>query len=93
MCPIASVSEKRAWMRVRVVGNFIGTLLIRSFERTERVYKAMLSKGYQGEFRTLTTFEAVGKDWLKAALVLAIAILLIGADTIGLFRPAAQGWY
>jgi cobalt/nickel transport system permease protein len=78
---------------LRLVGNFIGTLLIRSFERTERVYKAMLSKGYQGEFHSLVTFEAIGKDWLKAAIVLAIAIFLFGADEMGIFRPAARGWY
>jgi len=78
---------------LRVMGNFIGTLLIRSFERTERIYKAMLSKGYQGEFHTLVTFEAIGKDWLKAAMVLAIAVLLLGVDAMGVFRPAVQGWY
>jgi len=78
---------------LRVVGNFVGTLLVRSFERTERIYKAMLSKGYQGEFHTLVEFEAQGKDWLKAALVLVMAGLLFAADVMGVFSPAVQGWY
>lgn len=78
---------------LRVIGNFVGTLLIRSFERTERIYKAMLSKGYQGDFHTLVNFEAEGKDWLKAALVLAAAGMLLGIDVMGIFSPAAQGWY
>lgn len=42
---------KRADRRtMHVMGNFVGTLPVRSFERTERIYKAMLSKGYQGNF-------------------------------------------
>jgi cobalt/nickel transport system permease protein len=78
---------------LRVVGNFVGTLLVRSFERTERIYKAMLSKGYQGEFHTLVTFEAHGHDWGKAAVVLAAAGALFGADVMGVFRPALSAWY
>jgi len=31
-----------------VVGNMIGSLLLRSLERSERVYSAMLSRGYDG---------------------------------------------
>ena len=67
--------KKADGQTLRVIGNFVGTLLVRSFERTERIYKAMLSKGYQGEFLTLVSFEAQGKDWLKAALVLVISSL------------------
>ena len=78
---------------LRVIGNFIGTLLVRSFERTERIYKAMLSKGYQGEFYSLREFTADGRDWLKAVLVLAVAGVLSGADAAGIFHRAAQGWY
>ncbi len=78
---------------LQVMGNFVGTLLIRSFERTERIYKAMLSKGYQGEFHSLVTFEAVAMDWIKAVVVLVMTILLFTADTLGMFSPAARGWY
>jgi cobalt/nickel transport system permease protein len=35
------------WERL-VVGNMIGSLFIRTYERGERVYLAMLSRGYQG---------------------------------------------
>ena len=77
---------------LRMVGNLIGTLLIRSFERTERVYKAMLSKGYQGEFHTLVRFEAAGGDWFKAAAALAAAGILFGVDMAEVFHPAVQGW-
>ncbi len=85
---------KRADRRtMQVMGHFVGTLLVRSFERTERIYKAMLSKGYTGELRTLVRFRADGGDWAKAAAVLALAALLLGADLAGPFHAAEQGWF
>lgn len=85
---------KRADRRtLQVMGDFIGTLLVRSFERTERIYKAMLSKGYQGEFHTLVVFEADAKDAVKAVLVLMLAVVLLGVDVGGVFHAAERGWY
>jgi cobalt/nickel transport system permease protein len=34
----------------RILSSMLGTLLIRSFERAERMHYAMLSRGYSGEF-------------------------------------------
>lgn len=78
---------------LRIVGNFVATLLIRSFERTERVYKAMLSKGYQGEFHSLVRFEADGSDWLKTVAVMVMVACMIALEAAGGFHDAAQGWY
>jgi len=77
---------------LRTYGNFVGTLLVRSFERTDRIYKAMLSKGYEGEYRTLTSFTATGLDWLKAGLAVAAATALFLGDQAGIFAPAIHGW-
>ena len=35
--------------RAKVLGGMIGCLFIRSYERSERIYAAMLSRGYAGE--------------------------------------------
>ena len=43
---------KRLW-QMRTIGNMIGTLFIRSYERGERVYAAMLARGFDGQSRTL----------------------------------------
>ncbi len=43
---------KRLW-QLRTIGNMIGTLFIRSYERGERVYAAMLARGFDGHSRTL----------------------------------------
>jgi cobalt/nickel transport system permease protein len=34
----------------RTMGNMIGMLFVRSYERAERIYAAMLSRGYSGLF-------------------------------------------
>lgn len=43
---------RRLW-QLRTIGNMAGTLFIRSYERGERVYGAMLARGYDGQCRTL----------------------------------------
>ncbi len=50
----------KRWHQFKTIGNMIGTLFIRSYERGERVYAAMLSRGFDGEMRTLsgTAFRA-----------------------------------
>ena len=54
---------KRAWdsrhfggsrlRQLRTIGNMTGTLFIRSYERGERVYAAMLARSFDGQSRTL----------------------------------------
>ncbi|KAF0193085.1 MAG: cobalt/nickel transport system permease protein [Gammaproteobacteria bacterium] len=78
---------------LRTYGNFVGTLLVRSFERTERIYKAMLSKGYRGEFHTLVTFRSGITDYVKAVIVLIVAAGLVVTDFSGHFSVATDGWY
>jgi len=38
----------RWFWQTKVIGHMIGTLFLRSFHRGERVYMAMLSRGYHG---------------------------------------------
>ena len=42
----------RLW-QIRTIGRMTGTLFIRSYERGERVYTAMLARGFNGHSRTL----------------------------------------
>lgn len=59
--------------RARVLGNMVGSLFIRSFERSERIYAAMLARGFDGRIRTLATQRLATRDW--AALSVAIVAL------------------
>ncbi len=40
--------------RGRVAGGLVGNLTLRAFERSERIYNAMLARGFRGELKTLT---------------------------------------
>ena len=42
----------RLW-QIRTIGSMVGTLFIRSYERGERVYAAMVARGFDGQIRTL----------------------------------------
>jgi cobalt/nickel transport system permease protein len=42
----------RWFHHMKAIGNMLGTLFIRSYERAERVYAAMLSRGFDGQIRT-----------------------------------------
>ena len=39
--------------RGRVAGGLVGNLTLRAFERSERIYEAMVARGFQGEIKTL----------------------------------------
>lgn len=41
------------WRTLQTIGNMAGTLFIRSYERGERIYAAMLARGYDGRIRSL----------------------------------------
>ena len=48
-----------------------GTLFVRSYERGERVYLAMVARGYDGTMPALVGRRAAAADWWAAALPLA----------------------
>jgi len=65
--------------RARVAGHLAGTLFVRSIDRAERVYAAMLARGYDGEMRSLSAPPLVGAQLAAgAALVLFGALVQLG---------------
>jgi cobalt/nickel transport system permease protein len=60
----------------RTVGQVAGTLLVRGAARAERVHQAMRCRGFDGTFRTLTTFRTKPADVLTFLLLVASAALL-----------------
>jgi energy-coupling factor transporter transmembrane protein EcfT len=49
----ARTFEQAPRARLRTAAGLIGMLLVRSFERSERVHAAMLARGFDGEIRSL----------------------------------------
>jgi cobalt/nickel transport system permease protein len=62
--------------RARVTGNMAGQLFLRSYERSDRIYNAMLARGYTGDLRTLNPHVMFRRDWLVLAAVLTSFFLI-----------------
>jgi cobalt/nickel transport system permease protein len=56
-----------------------GSLFLRAFERSDRIYTAMLSRGYDGEVRSvpLPPLETFDRLILSAGLGLLLALLAL----------------
>ena len=67
---------------LRTMGAAFGMLFIHSFERTERVYEAMLSRGYQGRLPGEVRQPITRWDLGKGALLIMIGALLLAADRL-----------
>jgi cobalt/nickel transport system permease protein len=59
------------WWRAGILGNMVGSLFLRSYERSERVYAAMQARGYDGEPRFLWT-----PSWRTAEITLGVFVAL-----------------
>jgi cobalt/nickel transport system permease protein len=66
--------------RARVAGSMVGQLLLRSFERSDRVYNAMQARGYRGQLLTMNPHQMVRSDWALGALLIVavVAVQLLG---------------
>ena len=53
--------------RAKVSGHMAGQLFLRSYERSDRIYNAMLARGYNGQLLTLNAHELHARDWAYAA--------------------------
>jgi cobalt/nickel transport system permease protein len=62
--------------QVRAVAASAGALFIRSYERGERVYLAMLSRGYAGSLPRVDETPATAASWLAALSLPAVAALV-----------------
>ncbi len=58
----------------RILSSMLGTLLVRSFERAERIHQAMLSRAYAGDFLVVSPRRF---SWRDLAFLAAVAAFLI----------------
>jgi cobalt/nickel transport system permease protein len=68
-----------AWQG-RVAGSMVGNLFLRSLERSERVFAAMSSRGYDGRVRSLSSFRMGSLDWISllgGMLFLAFILIMV----------------
>ncbi len=69
--------------RARVTGGMVGSLFLRSYERSERVYAAMLARGFEGEFRSLGG-RAIARS--------EVAWFALGTGLLVAYAVAGQVW-
>lgn len=78
---------------VGVHARLVGILFLRTVDRAERVYRAMLSRGFQGDVPTLKRFRMGGRDWaflMTTAVFLAVFRAFPVTEGIG---RLAVGWF
>lgn len=66
--------------RTRVTGGMVGSLALRAFERSERIYDAMVARGFQGEVRMLTPPALTQQDWTVLAgwVLFLVFVFVVG---------------
>jgi len=62
--------------RARVAGSMAGQLFLRSYERSDRIYNAMLSRGYAGHLYTLNPHEMRSRDYFVTAFAIALIFVI-----------------
>lgn len=63
----------RPWQR-QVLGNMLGVLFIRTYDRGDRIYQAMLARGYQG---TPIMIESVTSTWSDRLVLVCVMIMIV----------------
>ena len=67
-----------AW-RARVTGSMVGSLFLRSYERSERIYAAMQARGFEGTFRHMELRAIRPAEWITFVAGLALLAAWLAA--------------
>ena len=62
--------------RAQIAGHMAGQLFLRSYERSDRIYNAMLARGYKGELMTIHPHHYHKSDLLIGGLSILVFILI-----------------
>lgn len=74
--PVGGKGGGRLLWRAKVAGSMVGQLFLRSFDRSERVYNAMLARGYRGQLLTMNPHEMAVRDWWGLATAVTLILLV-----------------
>jgi len=67
----------------RVFVSLVGTLFLRTMDRAERIYQAMLSRGFTGTMRFVRTYRFRATDFALLTVVAAVLYLFRVCDIVG----------
>lgn len=63
--------------RGQVAGRMAGSLMLRSFERSERIYNAMLARGYQGQLLSVAHSHLHSLDFVVGGVAVASLFIIL----------------
>lgn len=78
----SSSTVRSIGFRAKTAGRMIGNLFLRSYDRSERVYQAMVSRGYHGELRQLDTPSLTPRDIAVGVTPLLLGLGLAAASIL-----------
>ncbi|HDL10067.1 MAG TPA: cobalt ECF transporter T component CbiQ [Candidatus Omnitrophica bacterium] len=74
----ARTIKKSKKTEYRALSSIIGTLFLRSYERAENIYYAMIARGFTGKIKTLNTWKIKTRDLIFAgASVLSLTVIIL----------------
>lgn len=77
---IRGFQPKTSMHTYKTYAYLVGMLLVKSYDRSERVRKAMICRGFKGRFYNLTEFHLGYRD------LLLVSLMLLGVAAIGLLQ-------
>lgn len=72
--------------RAKVTGAMVGSLFIRSYERSERIYAAMLARGFTGTFQSAEMARPDQRSLVWFAVVLAAIVIFVAVVNLWALR-------
>jgi cobalt/nickel transport system permease protein len=66
----------KSYLAMKGFGWMISSLFIRSFERGERIYHTMCSRGYSGEYKTMTEMKITTKEVGICAMSIGLIVVI-----------------
>ena len=61
----------------KTFANLVGMLLVRSWERSERIYSAMICRGFNGDFYSIAEFKSARLDYMFLLLSMTVGIAAV----------------
>lgn len=67
----------------RSLAYLMGMLFVRSYDRSERIYQAMVLRGFSGTFWTLDHFHMHRRDWIALVCMSLVILLMVVGQLAG----------
>ena len=71
---------RTSWHTYETIGNMFGLTIINSIDRSQRIYEAMLLRGFNGAFHTVAELKAERSGIFFAVLFFSALVCLLTAD-------------